>query len=297
MIYELNNEELTVRFSTLGAEMVSLKNNKTGQEYLWQGDERYWGRRSPVLFPIVGRLKENKYTYENREYQMSQHGFARDMEFTCTEENQEEIWFSLEATPVTRESYPFDFLLEIGYVLQGTEVTVKWKVTSQEKQKDMYFSIGGHPGFYCPLREGERQEDYSIWLDGKDEVIFSRASLETGLMFNGKNMMKLSKGRRLLQEGFFDEGAYIIEDYQVNRVGLADPENRLYLTVSFQSPLVGIWSPEKKQAPFVCIEPWYGRCDRETFEGTLKNREWSNCLRPGETFERFWKICVEPECS
>ena len=112
-------------------------------------------------------------------------------------------------------------------------------------------------------------------------------------MYNGKNMMKLSGGRRLLQEGFFDEGAYIIEDYQVSRVGLADPENRRYLTVSFQAPLVGIWSPEKKNAPFVCIEPWYGRCDRETFEGTLKNREWSNRLGPGEVFERSWQIRVE----
>lgn len=103
MVYELNNEKLSVQFSTLGAEMMSLKNKKTGQEYLWQGDKQYWGRRSPVLFPIVGRLKEDKYIHHDQEYHMSQHGFARDMEFACISENKEEIWFALDATPTTRE--------------------------------------------------------------------------------------------------------------------------------------------------------------------------------------------------
>lgn len=292
MVYELNNEKLSVQFSTLGAEMMSLKNKKTGQEYLWQGDKQYWGRRSPVLFPIVGRLKEDKYIHHDQEYHMPQHGFARDMEFVCISENKEEIWFALDATPTTRESYPYDFRLEIGYRLTEDTVTVIWKVMNEEKSQDMYFSIGGHPAFLCPLKEGEKQSEYSIWMD-QTEVLFSKINLDTGLMYNYKNMLTLPGGRHLLADGFFDEGAYIIEDYQVGKISLADAENVPYLTVTFQSPLVGIWSPEKKHAPFVCIEPWYGRCDRETFAGTLKNREWNNKLAPGGVFERSYQIKVE----
>lgn len=223
---------------------------------------------------------------------MSQHGFARDMEFECISENKEEIWFGLEATPVTRENYPFDFRLEIGYRLTGKTVAVIWKVTNQEPKREMYFSIGGHPAFLCPLKEGESQSEYSIWMD-QEEVLFSKINLETGLMRSYKNLLALPKGRRMLEEGFFDEGAYILEDYQVQKISLINPENEPYLTVSFQSPLVGIWSPEKKNAPFVCIEPWYGRCDREAFSGTLKNREWGNMLVPGGVFERSYQITVE----
>lgn len=292
MVYGLANEKLTVQFSTLGAEMVSLKENKTGQEYLWQGDKQYWGGRSPVLLPIVGRLRENKYLHEGKEYEMRQHGFARNMEFTCISEDKEEIWFGLDATPVTREQYPFDFHLEIGYRLQWDTVQVSWKVKNEELKKEMYFSIGGHPGFQCPLKQGEKQSDYSIWMD-QEEVLFAQNNLDTGLMHNYKNLLTLPKGRRMLQEGFFDTGTYIIEDYQVNKISLVDPENVPYLTVSFQSPVVGIWSPENLGAPFVCIEPWYGRCDREAFSGSFKEREWTNKLSPGEVFERSYQIKIE----
>lgn len=156
----------------------------------------------------------------------------------------------------------------------------------------MYFAIGGHPGFLCPLKEGEAQSEYSIWMN-QEEALFSQINLETGLMRSYKNLLTLPKGRRMLEDGFFDQGAYILEDYQVQKISLVNPDHEPYLTVSFQSPLVGIWSPEKKNAPFVCIEPWYGRCDREGFSGTLKNREWNNMLVPGGVFERSYQITVE----
>ena len=273
--------------------MISLKDNLSGQEYLWCGDKKFWGRHSPVLFPFVGRVRDDKYRYANKEYTMSQHGFARDMEFECISENKEEIWFRLTATPETLEKYPFEFCLEIGYHLEKDTVKVMWKVTNQEKEREMYFSIGAHPAFMCPLKEGEKQSDYSVWMDAKESVLYSKANLETGLMFNFKNQLNLSNGRRLLTEGFFDEGAYIIEDYQVKQISLVDPENVPYITMTFHTPVVGIWSPEKLNAPFVCIEPWYGRCDRETFQDTLKDREWSNTLTPGEVFERFYEIKIE----
>lgn len=293
MQYELKNDKLTVGFETKGAELISLKDSKSGQEYLWCGDAKFWGRHSPVLFPIVGRVKDNKYRYENKEYTLSQHGFARDMEFTCVSQNQEEIWFGLDATPETKEKYPFDFRLEIGYHLAEDTVKVMWKVINKESEKEMYFSIGAHPAFMCPLRDGEKQSDYSIWMDKEDEVSYFFIDAESGLMIDNKKQLKLENGYHRLEEGFFDESAYIIEDSQVHKISLVDSKNEPYITVSFQAPLVGVWSPEKKNAPFVCIEPWYGRCDREDFAGTLEEREWGNKLAPGEVFERFYEIKVE----
>lgn len=293
MQYELRNEKLTVCFDTKGAEMTSLKNNGNGQEYLWNADAKFWGRHAPVLFPFVGKVKNGIYRYDNREYQMSQHGFARDMEFTCISNQLEEIWFGLDATAETKEKYPFDFCLEIGYRLEQDTVSVMWKVLNRETEKDMYFSIGAHPAFMCPLKEGEKQSDYSICMDKEDEIEYYFINVESGLMLDDKKKLKLNHGCHRLEPGFFDESAYIIEDSQVQKISLLDPKNKPYVTVSFQAPLVGIWSPEGKNAPFVCIEPWYGRCDRQSFHGTLEEREWGNKLAPGEVFACSYEIKVE----
>ena len=157
----------------------------------------------------------------------------------------------------------------------------------------MYFSIGAHPAFMCPLKEGEKQSDYSIYMDKEDGVEYYFINVESGLMLDDKKKLKLDQGCHRLEPVFFDESAYIIEDSQVQKISLLDPEKKPYITVNFQAPLVGVWSPEGKNAPFVCIEPWYGRCDRQSFNGTLEEREWGNKLAPGEVFECFYEIKVE----
>ena len=137
--------------------MKSLKDNKTEQEYLWQADPKFWGRTSPVLFPIVGNYAQKQSVYEGKTYTLSQHGFARDMEFDLESQTEEEIWFVLKDTESTLEKYPFHFILKVGYRLSGRQVEVMWKVENPNDKK-MYFSIGGHPAFNCPLKEGEKQE-------------------------------------------------------------------------------------------------------------------------------------------
>ena len=291
MTYELKNDSLTVSFESFGAEMTSIK-DKNGKEYLWCGDKKYWGRHSPVLFPVVGKPRDAKFTYEGKEYAMGQHGFARDMEFTCTKQEAEEIWFALEANEETLAKYPFAFCLEIGYRLTGSTVKVIWKVTNREEKKDMHFSIGAHPAFMCPINEGEEQTAYSIQMNAKDQVSYYFLNAENGLLRDEEYVLKLDNGSHKLEEGFFDESAYVIENSQVSEVSLVNPQGKAYITVSFDAPLVGIWSPEKKNAPFVCIEPWYGRCDKEDFTGTLEQREWSNQLAAGEVFEKSYDICV-----
>lgn len=291
MTYELKNDSLTVSFDSLGAEMTSIR-DRNGKEYLWCGDKKYWGRHSPVLFPVVGKPRDAKFTYEGKEYAMGQHGFARDMEFTCVKQEVGEIWFALEATKETLIKYPFAFRLEIGYRLTGSSVKVIWKVTNCEEKKDMHFSIGAHPAFMCPMNEGEEQTAYSICMNAKDKISYYFLNAENGLLRDEEHELKLEQGSHKLEESFFDESAYVIENYQVSEVSLVNPQGKAYITVSFDAPLVGIWSPEKKQAPFVCIEPWYGRCDKEDFTGTLEQREWSNQLAAGEVFEKSYDIRV-----
>ena len=154
-MYRIKNEEITLEISALGAEMKSLKDNRTGVEYLWQADAAYWGRTSPVLFPLVGNYRNKETVFEGKTYSLSQHGFARDMEFEVLSEKETEIWFVLNSTEETWNVFPFAFRLFLGYRLHERSVEVLWKVENTDSKK-MYFSIGGHPAFNCPLYENEK---------------------------------------------------------------------------------------------------------------------------------------------
>ena len=289
-LFQISNEKITIQADSMGAELKSLKDIASGREYMWNADPQYWKRTSPVLFPLVGGLKGGVYRLENREYPMGQHGFARDMEFKLKSQVANEIWFLLESNEETLGKYPYPFLLELGYELAGKTVIVKWKVKNPAGKR-MFFSIGGHPAFLCPIEEGTRQTDYSIRLDAEGHVAVS--VLNNGLVDGSRVDYKLDNGMIPVTEHLFDGDALVIEHGQAHSVALVKPDGQAYLTVTFEAPLFGIWSPPKKQAPFICIEPWYGRCDRADYAGDWKEREWSQSLEPGETFRAEYKITVE----
>jgi len=283
-IYQLKNSKLSISVDSQGAELKSMKDMATGTEYMWDADPAYWKRTAPVLFPLVGSLNKGRYRYNGREYAMSQHGFARDMEFALVRQTKEELLFGLEGTEETYAKYPFRFRLEIGYRLNGNErtVTVSWKVINTD-DKEMYFSIGGHPAFLCPLHAGETQTDCKILFDAKESLTSSVIG-GGGTLSSGQKEYPLQDGYLNITEDLFDNDALIIENHQAHQVSLCGADGKPYLTVSFDAPLFGVWSPVKKNAPFICIEPWYGRCDREDFEGDLSEREWGNQLAASEEF-------------
>ena len=286
----IRNESLTLEIDAHGAEMKSLIDNCSGQEYLWCGDAAYWGRTSPVLFPLVGNYREKQSCFDGKWYSLSQHGFARDMDFELVSEKGDEIWFALEDSPETLEKYPFGFRLELGYRLQGRAVEVLWKVTNKN-DREMYFSIGGHPAFNCPLREGEKQTDYRIGFDTCEPLTASVLD-ENGTVSERTKVLELTDGMLQITDSLFDEDALIVEHDQAHKVALYTPEGEKYLEVRFEAPLFGIWSPAGKHAPFVCIEPWYGRSDRADFGQKLEEREWGNVLNAGEIFTAAYQICV-----
>lgn len=288
--FQIRNESLTLEIDAHGAEMKSLIDNCSGQEYLWCGDAAYWGRTSPVLFPLVGNYREKQSCFDGKWYSLSQHGFARDMDFELVSEKGDEIWFALEDSPETLEKYPFGFRLELGYRLQGRAVEVLWKVTNKN-DREMYFSIGGHPAFNCPLREGEKQTDYRIGFDTCEPLTASVLD-ENGTVSERTKVLELTDGMLQITDSLFDEDALIVEHDQAHKVALYTPEGEKYLEVKFEAPLFGIWSPAGKHAPFVCIEPWYGRSDRANFGQKLEEREWGNVLKAGEIFTAAYQICV-----
>ena len=288
--FQIRNESLTLEIDAHGAEMKSLIDNCSGQEYLWCGDAAYWGRTSPVLFPLVGNYREKQSCFDGKWYSLSQHGFARDMDFELVSEKGDEIWFALEDSPETLEKYPFGFRLELGYRLQGRTVEVLWKVTNKN-DREMYFSIGGHPAFNCPLREGEKQTDYRIGFDTCEPLTASVLD-ENGTVSERTKVLELTDGMLQITDSLFDEDALIVEHDQAHKVALYTPEGEKYLEVRFEAPLFGIWSPAGKHAPFVCIEPWYGRSDRADFGQKLEEREWGNVLKAGEIFTAVYQICV-----
>lgn len=286
--HTLQSGALRVTIADAGAELTEIVDILTERSYLWYGDSAYWGRRSPVLFPIVGSLKNKEYKYNGKSYPMSQHGFARDMEFTMTSHNEDTIWFELTSKEELYEKYPFRFRLEVGYQLIGREIKVMWRVTNDDK-KTMFFSIGGHPAFMCPVDNTGKQTDYFLLFDNKENLTYSKLS-SNGLIESEGHVLTTKGGVMPIETHLFDEDALVIEGGQAHEVSLAGPDKVPYLTVKFDAPLFGLWSPAKKNAPFICIEPWYGRCDKESFDGMLADREYGQALRPGKVFEVSYTI-------
>lgn len=297
-IYQLENEVISISVDSRGAELKSLKRKDTGTEYMWCGDAKYWGRTSPILFPFVGSVKNKEYRTQGKTYSMAQHGFARDMEFELLSQSEhspsersssaDELWFQLRSSQETLANYPFAFLLKLGYRIQGSRVTVLWQVENPGNEV-LHFSIGGHPAFNCPIEAGARQTDYFLDFGNVDKVISTKIS-KNGLALDETDTYSLDKGKLAISEHLFDNDALVIEGNQTDTAALCREDGTRYVTVTMDAPLFGVWSPAGKQAPFVCIEPWHGRCDNEEFTGTLEEREWGNQIAPGEVWTASYTI-------
>lgn len=281
--YTLDNAQVSLQIAADGAEIKSLRDKNTGYEYMWGADPEFWGRTSPILFPVVGSYKDKTSYYGGKTYTMGQHGFARDMEFELESLIGHEIWFILKSNEDTLTKYPFRFELRVGYKLEGRSVTVMWNVKNVDN-KTMYFSIGAHPAFNCSLHDSKLKFDTS-------ENLIS-GILRDGVLSSEEKVIPLCDNEVELSPEMFDDDALIIENDQAHDVSIIDGQGKKIVEVVFDAPLFGIWSPVGKNAPFVCIEPWYGRADRDDFNQNLEEREWGNVLEAGRSFEKSYKILV-----
>lgn len=287
----LSNKQLTLRIEEAGAELSSIVANASGKEYLWQADPAFWKRRSPVLFPIVGAVWEDTYRYKGQAYTLSQHGFARDRMFSPVTDTASEIRFRLTSDEETLRIYPFPFELEIGYRLEENRIEVIWSVKNTGTEP-MFFQIGAHPAFNYPDFQADRPERGYFAFDRTEGLSYVLIG-EKGCIAPQSYPLELENGRLPIDIHTFDKDALIFENGQLRKVTLCDLRRQPYLSLHFTAPVVGLWSPPIKNAPFVCIEPWYGRCDRMEYAGTFEKKDWMQSLEPGQGFEASYTIEIE----
>ncbi len=295
MRIRLENETVRAEIHTKGAQLRSLVSKSTGQEYMWNGDERYWGDVSPLLFPFIGMLQDGAYRHGGKEYSAPKHGFVRREEFQVVVQKPDWVVMSISDTEAMKEMYPFSFCLEAEYRLEKNGVSVSWRVTNKS-QEVMPFSIGGHPAFFCPPRvpgeEPGRRTECFLHLTarkGKEKLLERRVVSPRGLLEKEGELLEHREGALPIAAGLFDRDALLLVD-QLEAVALQDKAGRDYVKVTCDAPAWGIWSVKSDEAGYVCIEPWWGLCDSEGYQGELSERPLTNFAGPGETWTGGYRI-------
>ena len=285
MIYEIHNDQLAVAVTTKGAELQSIINKENGLEYLWTGDAKFWSKKSPVLFPVVGGLKNEQYKFKEKPYQLNRHGFAREMEFEMIDKKEDLIVFLLKANEETLKKYPFQFSFFITYSLQNNELITTYKVENNGTGK-MYFSVGAHPAFKVPLVNDTSFEDYFLLFETFENAdrwpLSAEGLIETNAtpFFNNQEKIKLTKE-------LFYKDALVFKNLKSKTISIISDKTNFGIKVSYNNfPFMGIWSA--KDADFVCIEPWCGIADSVNATGNIEEKEGINSIEHYESFERNW---------
>lgn len=285
----IENEYLKVSIRNQGAELTSVVNKETGIEHLWQGDPNIWGWHAPNLFPIVGGLINNELLVDGKLYPMQRHGFARPTEFRLAEHKRDCAVFSLAYSADTLTAYPFKFNFQVKYDLIDNSLRITYKVINLDN-KNIYFSVGGHPAFNVPFRDGERYEDYYLEFEVAEK-------LETYLLspaghFTGQTEAVATKGTKLpLTRDLFAKDALVFKNLQSRLITIKSDSHNLSLGVEFPHfNYLGIWA--KPGADFVCIEPWLGCADTEGQPKDIKEKEGIIKLEQGHVFEAPYFITI-----
>ncbi|GGE56775.1 aldose 1-epimerase family protein [Priestia taiwanensis] len=286
---QLENEYILVKAKQAGAELTSLCLKEDGTEYLWQADPTYWGRHAPILFPIVGQINDNTCYVDGKEFHMTQHGFARDMTFDIVKQSNDSVSFILHSNAETKQKYPYDFALTVTYTLQEKSVIVTYDVQNKQ-DSTMHFSIGAHPAFNVPLVEGETFEDYVLTFPQEEKIEThllngSKLSLEKRTLMN--DTKKLPLNREL-----FDIDTIILENMRNDEITLSSTKSNKHVRMQFAGfPYLGIWT-QAGNAPFLCIEPWFGVADVVGKPRELKDKKGIEILAANETFSCTYTITI-----
>lgn len=291
MKHSISNAHLHVSVLNQGTELCSLKSNKTGVEYMWQANPKVWGSHAPVLFPAIGSFRNDVCTIDGKEYQIPKHGFIRhNEELVLHEKTETELHFLLNYSDKTLSIYPYKFRFTISFKLQANKLIVSHKVENLEDQ-EIYFSLGGHPAFNCPLRLDEEYSDYYIEFE-KVESASSTLLSENGLITNNTTTILTNSNILNLHPTLFNNDALIFKELKSRKVRLKSKKSSQVLSLSFADfKYLGLWA--KPNAPFVCIEPWLGIADHENTDGDYLKKDGLIKLPKGESFEASFEIEIE----
>ena len=275
----IQNQAIKAVIKSKGAELSSLQ--KEDKNYIWEINSEFWNKTSPILFPIVGALKNGEYFYEGNVYKLSRHGFARDFEFEVIENSENTVVFSLKSNEETLKLYPFHFELQLSYILEDNKLVVKYEIINRSSEK-MYYSIGAHPAFNI---DGNF-EDFSLIFD--DEKDLETYKLEQDLFSGKTEVLKLNRNVLPLQYELFEEDALVFKNFATKSLTLAK-NNESVMKVSFPDfPYLGIWT--KKDAPFICIEPWLGIADNANTSGKIEEKEGIQILENNSKKQIAWSV-------
>lgn len=289
MLYTLENENIRINANTFGGELNNLISKNDYVEYLWCGNEEYWKYHSPILFPIVGKVLDNKYIVDGKTFYLPQHGLARVREFEMIEKTDKSITFELLWSEDTLKVYPYKFSLKLSYELLEDGVKCSYNVNNLDDKK-IYFQIGAHPAFMCPLNDGETFEDYYFEFNKNETVSLMELDKNTGYytgvrtpFFNNENKINLSFS-------LFDNDALVFDSLKSTKVTLKSDKSNKSLTMDYTGfPYLALWT-KASGAPFVCIEPWYGHSDFNNFKGEFKDRSGMFNLNVNEEFKASYTL-------
>lgn len=280
MTTTISNSNLTAQIKDLGAELFSLKSDQN-KEYIWEGNPAFWGKHSPILFPIIGTLKNNSYSINEEKYQLNRHGFAREMEFELIKKSDESATFSLVSTLETKKVYPFDFELQICYSLDKNKLNIDYKVFNLNKST-MPFAIGAHPALALP----GNFEEYSLEFQQQETLKYNL--LEEGLISDSTNDLQLNNRKLGLNYQLFEKDALVFKTLKSKSITILKNTNPI-LKVNFSDfPNLGIWTVVN--APFLCIEPWFGYSDTLNEYDDFSKKEAIQLLEIKKTFESNYSI-------
>lgn len=290
MIYSLENSLIKITASTHGAELHSITGKREGTEYLWNGDPKYWKYHAPHLFPIVGKVVDSKFRVDGKTYEIPAHGLARISDFHLIAQTNDSITFELDYSEDTLKIYPYKFSLLITYTLEENAVKVTYNVINLD-DKEVFFSIGAHPAFMCPIEKNEALEDCYLEFNKKETSSTIEITKDTYLSHNKKEILRNTDVLPLSKE-IFKNGVLVFDDLKSDRITIKSKKHEKSLSVEFKGfPYLGIWSPETG-APFLCIEPWFGHADYEDFTEEFKYKEGTVSLLVGEEFKYSYKISI-----
>lgn len=284
----LENDLLKATFNELGAELISLINLKTEKELVWEGNPDFWGGKSPVLFPTVGASKDDQYIFEGKTYEMPRHGFARRKFFEVKNSSETEIIFELNSDEETLKFYPFEFSLEIKYTLIKNRLTVSYNVKNTS-QKEMYFSLGAHPGFAIDTKNGLKYDDYEITFSDDDKLEIH--PLIDNLISKETKTINLENKTLPLSYELFAKDALVMTDMKSKELILRNNRNNQKVIFTFSNfPYFGIWAA--KNADFVCLEPWQGIADLEDHNQELTEKFGILKLEKNEEWKADWTVQI-----
>ncbi|WP_405205224.1 aldose 1-epimerase family protein [Aquimarina sp. LLG6339-5] len=289
MIHTIENDHLIVSIDTTGAELTSIKSKKNNKEYLWQGDPNIWASQAPVLFPIIGGLKNGSYTYKEKSYSLPKHGFIRyNKNIIGTQNSPTKVSFSLSTSEETLKSYPFKFKFTISFEIIDNQIVISHTIGNKGSEP-MFFSVGGHPAFNCPIDASETYEDYYILLEKTNNT--DCYTLTSNGLISNETISIIEDHKIWLTDTLFDNDALIFKNIKADKVTLVHKEKGAVLSMNFKDfPDLGIWA--KPKAPYVCIEPWLGYADVEDTTQNIEEKEGIQKLDEGKTHNSSYTITI-----